>query len=51
MPSKPMIGFAEFPSNVIGPNDPIVYPELTQQLDWEVELAVIIGETVPRDVA
>ncbi|HZQ10498.1 MAG TPA: fumarylacetoacetate hydrolase family protein [Anaerolineae bacterium] len=50
MPTKPMVGFAKMPSNVIGPFDSIIYPKLTQQLDWEVELAAIIGETIPREV-
>lgn len=30
---------------IIGPDDPIVYPEhLTEELDYEIELAVIIGK-------
>lgn len=28
---------------VAGPNDPLVVPATTQRLDWEIELAVIIG--------
>ena len=31
---------------IIGPNDPIVYPEgLTKELDYELELAVVIGKS------
>lgn len=32
----------------IGPNDPIPVPAVTQQLDWEIELAVVIGRTCHR---
>lgn len=36
--------FPKFPSCVIGPGGSIVYPEFTNQLDGEVELAVVIGK-------
>ncbi len=42
LPDSPRI-FAKLPSVVIGSGDPIVLPALTQQLDYEVELAAIIG--------
>jgi 2-keto-4-pentenoate hydratase/2-oxohepta-3-ene-1,7-dioic acid hydratase in catechol pathway len=49
-PEQPLV-FAKFPSSVIGPNDPIfVDVELTTQVDWEVELAVIVGRRM-RNVA
>lgn len=35
--------FAKLPSVVVGPGDPIRLPRLSQQVDWEVELAVVIG--------
>ena len=36
--------FSKPPTTVIGPGDAIEHnAEITQQLDWEVELAVIIG--------
>jgi 2-keto-4-pentenoate hydratase/2-oxohepta-3-ene-1,7-dioic acid hydratase in catechol pathway len=42
-PEQPVI-FAKFPSSVVGPGDEIRLPlELTQRVDWEVELAVVIG--------
>ena len=47
-PEEPFI-FAKLPSGVIGPGDPIVKPAQTEQLDYEVELAVVIGRTM-RDV-
>jgi 2-keto-4-pentenoate hydratase/2-oxohepta-3-ene-1,7-dioic acid hydratase in catechol pathway len=38
--------FAKLPSAVIGPGEPIVKPRMTEQLDYEVELAVVIGRTL-----
>ena len=31
-------------SSLAGPNDPVVIPKNAEKLDWEVELAVIIGK-------
>jgi acylpyruvate hydrolase len=36
--------FAKFMNVVIGPNQPIVYPRTPIQLDYEAELAVVIGK-------
>lgn len=45
-PGTPMI-FAKYPSAVTGPYDPIeLDPHLTAELDYEVELAVVIGSPV-----
>jgi 5-carboxymethyl-2-hydroxymuconate isomerase len=45
-PPRPLI-FAKFPSSLSGPDDPLEWPEdLTQQVDWEVELAVVIGKRI-----
>jgi 2-keto-4-pentenoate hydratase/2-oxohepta-3-ene-1,7-dioic acid hydratase in catechol pathway len=42
-PEQPLV-FAKFPSSVSGPNHPIVMDvELTTQVDWEVELGVVVG--------
>jgi 2-keto-4-pentenoate hydratase/2-oxohepta-3-ene-1,7-dioic acid hydratase in catechol pathway len=42
-PARPMI-FAKFPSCIVGPDAPVTWsPELTSQVDWEAELAVVIG--------
>jgi len=42
-PPRPLI-FAKFPSSVIGPGEAITWSEsITKEVDWEVELAVIIG--------
>jgi len=45
IPDRPII-FAKFPTSVIGPGDAITWdPALTQQVDYEAELAVVIGQT------
>ena len=42
-PKRPLV-FAKFTTAIIGPNEPIKIPRsLTQRVDWEVELAVVIG--------
>ncbi len=42
-PNDPVI-FAKFPSAIIGPADSIIWsPQVTSQVDYEAELAVIIG--------
>jgi 2-keto-4-pentenoate hydratase/2-oxohepta-3-ene-1,7-dioic acid hydratase in catechol pathway len=41
-----MILFAKFPTAITGPNSPITWPEeISQQVDYEAELAVLIGRT------
>jgi 2-keto-4-pentenoate hydratase/2-oxohepta-3-ene-1,7-dioic acid hydratase in catechol pathway len=46
LPDEPRI-FAMFPSTLIGPNDPITWETaVTNQVDYEAELAVIIGKTI-----
>jgi 2-keto-4-pentenoate hydratase/2-oxohepta-3-ene-1,7-dioic acid hydratase in catechol pathway len=43
-PERPLV-FAKFPSSMIGPGDPIVVDEtVATRIDWEVELAVVIGK-------
>jgi 2-keto-4-pentenoate hydratase/2-oxohepta-3-ene-1,7-dioic acid hydratase in catechol pathway len=42
-PAAPMV-FAKFPSSVIGPDEAVVIDAaVTQRVDWEVELAVVVG--------
>ena len=43
VPPEPVI-FMKATSAISGPNDPIVIPRGSTKTDWEVELAVIIGE-------
>jgi len=48
LPEKPVL-FTKPPTAVIGPDDAIEHnADMTQQLDWEVELAVIIGTKARR---
>lgn len=48
LPKQPVI-FSKPPTCVIGPGEAIQHnAKLTKQLDWEVELAVIIGKTAKR---
>lgn len=43
LPEAPVV-FTKAVTSVIGPYDPIPYdPELSTELDWEVELAVVLG--------
>ena len=35
--------FAKFAEALVGPNDPIVLPSVSDQVDWEAELAIVIG--------
>jgi len=45
LPKQPVI-FSKPPTSVCGPGDPVVHnAAITKQLDWEVELAAIIGTT------
>jgi 5-carboxymethyl-2-hydroxymuconate isomerase len=47
-PERPLV-FAKFPSSVIGPNEAIeIDPEISERVDWEVELAVVIGTMARR---
>jgi 2-keto-4-pentenoate hydratase/2-oxohepta-3-ene-1,7-dioic acid hydratase in catechol pathway len=44
-PTKPIL-FAKFPLSVIGPGDQVRWPEdLTSQVDYEAEMALVIGRT------
>jgi 2-keto-4-pentenoate hydratase/2-oxohepta-3-ene-1,7-dioic acid hydratase in catechol pathway len=48
LPKQPVI-FSKPPTSVIGPGEAIEHnARITQQLDWEVELAVIMGKTARR---
>ncbi len=43
IPAEPII-FMKATSAIIGPNDPVLMPPLSQKSDWEVELGIIIGQ-------
>ncbi len=53
LPEKPVI-FAKFPTALIGHKEAIVKPSLSEQVDYEAELAVIIGrkgKNIPEEEA
>ena len=43
IPTEPVI-FFKATTSLVGPNDPVVIPKNAEKLDWEVELAVVIGK-------
>ncbi|MFX1262294.1 MAG: fumarylacetoacetate hydrolase family protein [Promethearchaeota archaeon] len=43
-PGFPVV-FAKFPSCIVNPDDVIRIPKVSSKIDWEVELAVVIGKT------
>jgi 2-keto-4-pentenoate hydratase/2-oxohepta-3-ene-1,7-dioic acid hydratase in catechol pathway len=45
LPSAPLL-FAKWPNALIGPGEPIVIPGVSDQVDYEAELGVVIGERV-----
>jgi acylpyruvate hydrolase len=45
LPKYPTL-FAKFAEALVGPYDDVVLPGATDALDWEAELAVVIGSTV-----
>lgn len=48
IPEEPLV-FSKFASDcLIGPNDPIPKDDLTEKLDYEVEMGIVIGKSVPR---
>ena len=49
IPEHPVV-FFKAPSCIVGPNDNVMVPKDSTQLDWEVELVVVIGSTA-RHVA
>jgi 2-keto-4-pentenoate hydratase/2-oxohepta-3-ene-1,7-dioic acid hydratase in catechol pathway len=47
VPEQPLL-FMKPPSAVVGPGDDVVYPELSQRVDHEAELVVVIGRAAHR---
>lgn len=45
-PPKQPIFFSKYPSSIVGPRSPVVLPppDVTSKVDYEVELAVVIGK-------
>jgi 2-keto-4-pentenoate hydratase/2-oxohepta-3-ene-1,7-dioic acid hydratase in catechol pathway len=42
IPAEPVL-FVKTPNTFSGPNDPVTFPRGATKMDWEVELAVVIG--------
>ncbi|XP_066586358.1 oxaloacetate tautomerase FAHD2B, mitochondrial isoform X2 [Prorops nasuta] len=42
-PESPVV-FSKFASTVVGPTDNVVIPPITDKVDWEAELAIVIGK-------
>jgi 2-keto-4-pentenoate hydratase/2-oxohepta-3-ene-1,7-dioic acid hydratase in catechol pathway len=47
VPSEPRL-FLKAPSAIVGPGDPIKIPPITERVDPEGELAIVIGQTLKR---
>ena len=47
LPEYPTL-FAKFAETLMGPNDDLVLPAVSEKVDWEVELAVVVGTPVYR---
>ena len=47
VPERPIL-FSKFATSVIGPGDPIVIPPASEKVDYEAELAIVIGRRVKR---
>jgi len=45
LPGAPLL-FAKWPNALIGPGEPIVIPRVAKEVDYEAELAVVIGQRV-----
>jgi 2-keto-4-pentenoate hydratase/2-oxohepta-3-ene-1,7-dioic acid hydratase in catechol pathway len=43
LPERPLL-FSKPSTTIVGPEDPVVYPKISTQVDYEVELAAIIGK-------
>jgi len=53
IPKEPVL-FSKYASSIIGPNDSIIKPKVSQELDYEVELVIVIGKegkNIPLDTA
>ncbi len=47
LPERPLL-FAKWPNTLIGPGDPIVLPAISEKVDYEAELGVVIGRRARR---
>ena len=47
LPERPLL-FSKWPNTLIGPGDPIVLPAISNEVDYEAELGVVIGRRASR---
>jgi 2-keto-4-pentenoate hydratase/2-oxohepta-3-ene-1,7-dioic acid hydratase in catechol pathway len=50
LPERPLL-FAKWPNTLIGSGEPIRIPSITEQVDYEAELGVVIGRRASRVTA
>lgn len=53
VPERPVV-FSKFPTAIVGPEDPVALPATSEKVDYEAELAFVIGRRarrVPRERA
>jgi len=43
IPKEPIL-FSKAPNCIVGPNDNVMVPKDSTKLDWEVEIAIVIGK-------
>jgi 2-keto-4-pentenoate hydratase/2-oxohepta-3-ene-1,7-dioic acid hydratase in catechol pathway len=43
IPAEPIL-FNKAPNCIVGPNDDIMYPKNSDRMDWEVEIAFVVGK-------
>lgn len=43
IPKEPIL-FNKATSSIVGPHDDVIIPKRSEKLDWEVEIAIVIGE-------
>ncbi len=42
IPEEPIL-FSKYPSAIVGPEDPIILPKVSSEVDYEAELVVVVG--------
>ncbi len=47
VPDRPQL-FAKFPNTIVGPQDDVIHPPITEALDYEAELVAVIGSRATR---
>jgi len=45
IPTEPIV-FCKMPSAMIGPNEPILLPKVSQEVDYEAEMVIVVGKKI-----